>query len=114
MLFLQQSETEASLSRKTISLYLCCYFKTFCLGKFSQNRESGYNSQNMIGSNQKIDGLFVLFFNRIVKSFLNHIIIRESMTRAKLISNSSCADPDPVLLVIFKHSIQAYHAALKI
>ena len=56
--FLFQFETKASLSRENISLYLCCYFKTFCLWKFFWTK-SGYNSGNMIGSNQKIDGLFL-------------------------------------------------------
>ena len=55
--FLFQFETKASLSRENISLYLCCYFKTFCLENFF-SKWSGYNFQNMIGSNQKIDGLF--------------------------------------------------------
>ena len=50
--FLFQFETKASLSRENISLYLCCYFKTFCLENFF-SKWSGYNFQNMIGSKSK-------------------------------------------------------------
>ena len=50
--FLFQFETKASLSRENISLYLCCYFKTFCLANFF-SKWSGYNFQNMIGSKSK-------------------------------------------------------------
>ena len=65
--------TPASLSAENISLYLCCYFKTFCLRNFF-SAKSGYNSGNMIGSNQKIDGLF------LASSTVQYIEGREDIT----------------------------------